>query len=576
MSKPQAPDFRNLFIAMLLSLGIILLWQHYYARPKLEAIRLAEKTQQEAEKAGIKIEKPAETPEQEAQSRKQIIETAQRVRINTPSLHGSIALTGARLDDLTLVKYRTSLAKDSPEEILLSPAGLRHAYFAQWGWSSTDPTLRVPDETSQWQADNLELTAAKPVTLRWDNGQGVVFVLTIAVDENYLFTIDQKVENNSGQTHNIVPYAFLNRSYQQPAQGNIYLHEGPLGVMEGALTEIDYSELKEDGDQSFDNAKGWLGITDKYWLTAMIPDGEQVFKANFTHYEPKTGGERYQVEYLGQAATVASGQSGQYKTRFFAGAKVLGLLDDYATKYNIPLFDRAVDLGVMYFITKPIFIALTTLYSMLGNFGLAILALTVFIKLLLYPLANKSYKSMNEMKRLQPEMLKIRERYLEDKVRMNQEIMGLYKREKVNPASGCLPILIQLPIFIALYKVLFVTIEMRHAPFYGWIHDLSMPDPTNIFTLFGYLPWDAPALLHIGIWPILMFITMVVQQKLNPAPTDPVQARMMNMMPYIFVFLFATAPAGLVIYWAWSNVLSIAQQLLITRDDRAQRKKGKA
>ena len=335
-------------------------------------------------------------------------------------------------------------------------------------------------------------------------------------------------------------------------------------MLAGTLEEIDYDDLREDGPIELPSQGGWLGITDKYWLASLVPDQESELVANFRHYIAE-GQDRYQVDYLRPAMTVPPGETIEVTDRLFAGAKEVGLLDFYANEYGIPLFDRAVDFGWFYFLTKPIFHILHFFYQLLGNYGLAILLLTLLVKLLFYPLANKSYRAMSKMKKLQPEMMRLREQFGDDKMRMNQELMALYKKEQVNPMSGCLPIVVQIPVFFALYKVLFVSIEMRHAPFFGWIQDLSAPDPTSLFNLFGLVPWNPPAFLMIGIWPLLMGATMLLQTKLNPQPADPIQAKVMMLLPLMFIFLFATFPAGLVIYWTWNNVLSVAQQWVIMR-----------
>jgi YidC/Oxa1 family membrane protein insertase len=332
--------------------------------------------------------------------------------------------------------------------------------------------------------------------------------------------------------------------------------------MNNILEDIQYESLRDDGARTFADARGWIGITDKYWLTALVPEAGTMFDAEYKFFK-RGDHDAYQTDLRGSAMEVAVGQTAQTKVRLFAGAKVVERLDDYSAKYDIPLFDRAVDFGMLYFLTRPIFGMMTYFHSLTGNFGVAILLLTCVIKILLFPLASKSMTAMSRMKKLTPKMTELRERYKDDKMKMNQEIMALYKREKVNPVAGCLPLLLQLPVFFALYKVLFVTIEMRHAPFFGWVKDLSALDPTNLFTLFGLIPWDAPAFLHLGIWPIIMCATMVVQQRLNPKPADEIQAMVMNWMPFMFLFLFASFPAGLVIYWAWNNVLSILQQLYI-------------
>jgi YidC/Oxa1 family membrane protein insertase len=386
----------------------------------------------------------------------------------------------------------------------------------------------------------------------------------VAVDENYMFTVTQRVENTGGEAVTLHPYALVSRHGTPQTSGFFILHEGPIGVFDNTLREVDYDELREEGVISQATTGGWIGITDKYWLAAVIPDQNDPVEARFVH-QRSDNIDIYQTDFTGGAVAIGPGETVESTSRIFAGAKRAQLLDHYAQTYNIAHFDRAIDFGWFYFLTKPLFYFLIYIQRYVGNFGIAILVLTVVIKLLFFPLANKSYKAMSQMRRLQPEMLKLRERFGDDKMRLNQEMMALYKREKVSPASGCLPMLIQIPVFFALYKVLFVTIEMRHAPFFGWINDLSAPDPTSIFNLFGLIPVDLPQFLIIGAWPLIMGVTMYLQQKLNPQPPDPMQAKIFMMLPVIFTFMLAQFPAGLVIYWTWNNVLSIIQQWVIMR-----------
>jgi YidC/Oxa1 family membrane protein insertase len=409
------------------------------------------------------------------------------------------------------------------------------------------------------------LTADDPVTLTWTNDAGLKFTRTVAVDENYMFTVTQRVENTSGEAVTLHPYALVSRHGTPQTSGFFILHEGPIGVFDDTLKEVDYDELREEGVISQTSTGGWIGITDKYWLAAVIPaDQAAPIEARFVHHRSDNI-DIYQTDFMGGGVAIGPGETVESTSRIFAGAKRARLLDHYAQTYNIPHFDRAIDFGWFYFLTKPLFYFLIYIQSYVGNFGIAILVLTVVIKLVFFPLANKSYKAMSQMRRLQPEMLKLRERFGDDKMRLNQEMMALYKREKVNPASGCLPMVIQIPVFFALYKVLFVIIEMRHAPFFGWINDLSAPDPTSIFNLFGLIPIDLPQFLTIGAWPLIMGVTMFLQQRLNPQPPDPVQARIFMVLPVVFTFMLAHFPAGLVIYWTWNNVLSIIQQWVIMR-----------
>lgn len=502
-----------------------------------------------------------------APSRKEVLTETPRINIQAPRVHGSISLKGGLFDDITMPEYRETIDPKSPEIDVLLPRGLPNAYFADFGWVAVGNTV-VPSADTLWTADRATVTADAPVTLTWDNGAGLKFSRTISVDRDYMFTIADHVENTGTEPVTLHPYGLISRS-QTPETAQFYiLFEGLLGVLGGSLEEVKYDDLKSKGTIEKTSTGGWTGFTDKYWLSALIPDQKIETKSRFT-YHRENGLDKYQTDFLGGAVTVTPGASVTNTSHLFAGAKVVKLLDDYEATLGIDRFELAIDFGWFYFLTKPIFYILTFIHGYVGNFGVAILLLTVIIKLLFFPLANKSYRAMSKMKLLQPEMLKLRERFGDDKQRMNQEMMALYKREGANPASGCLPMLIQIPVFFALYKVLFVTIEMRHAPFFGWIHDLSAPDPTTIFNLFGLIPWDPtpilPVMLHIGVWPLIMGVTMFLQQKLNPQPADPIQAKIFMFLPLVFTFMLASFPAGLVIYWAWNNLLSIIQQWIIMK-----------
>ncbi|MDA0781140.1 MAG: membrane protein insertase YidC [Rickettsiales bacterium] len=587
-------DTKNLIFAIVLSLIVLFCWQYFYAGPKIEQARKYAQEQQKKklkeaqmmpgneqastaspDDASASIQTPAIYNELRSSDRQKVLEQVKRIKIQTGKLHGSISLKGARFDDLTLADHKIYNDKDADEVALLSPVGLlapknneddpdhEIVYFSEFGWLKGDTSVTVPDAKTIWYSEDTVLTPEKPVTLSWDNNHGLKFFIQIAIDKNFLFTVTKTIENYGSDSYLVFPYGRINR-VKEKEQTFFISHEGAIGAINGKLSEFTYEDLKDDGKVKFDNSSGWLGIADKYWLTTVIPDQEQKFDINFSHFDSK-GQDKYQVDYLGNRIEITPGQTINSKVNLFAGPKEVNKLDEYGEKLNIPLFDRAVDFGVLYFLTKPIYKLLMIFYGFVENFGIAIMMLTVLLKLCLFPLANKSYVSMHHLKRLQPQMLDIKERYKNDKVAMNKAMMDLYKEEKVNPMSGCLPILIQIPIFFALYKVLFVTIEMRHAPFYGWINDLSAPDPTTIFNLFGLLPFDPPQILMVGAWPIIMGITMFLQQKMSPAPTDPVQAKVMKMLPWIFVFLLSTFPAGLVIYWAWNNTLSILQQWVITR-----------
>ena len=489
-----------------------------------------------------------------------------RVTIDSPRLGGSIALTGAVIDDILLKDYREEVEQDSPNITLLNPTGSSNAYIAKFGWSRQKDIV-VPQSDTVWTADRNVLTPDSPVTLSWANGEGLVFEQEFSIDQDFMISVTQRVRNRARESVSLQTYGVIRRFGTPVTLGFYLLHEGLLGIFDKTLTEINYDDLEDDGPVHKNAQGGWLGITDKYWLAAIIPDQEQTVDSNFTMGE-SDGVKTYQADYVGPAIEARPGGIAETSGRLFVGAKELSLLDHYADETNVPNFDLAVDFGWFYFLTKPMFLTLDVLFGWWGNFGLAILSLTLIIKALLFPIANKSYKSMSKMKLLAPKMAELKERFGDDRMRLNQEIMELYKREKVNPAAGCLPIIPQMFIFFALYKVLFVSIEMRHAPFFGWIVDLSAPDPLGVLTLFGLISWQVPAFLaafNIGIWPILMGLSMYAMQKLNPPPPDPMQARIMGMLPIVFTFFLATFPAGLVLYWTWNNLLSIAQQWTIMK-----------
>jgi len=501
----------------------------------------------------------------EGMSRVAALKKGPRVQISSSRLSGSINLTGGRIDDLVLKNFREKLDPTSPEIILLLPTGSERPYYAEFGWLGNG--VKTPNGKTVWQASGSTLSPGKPVTLSWDNGQGMVFERQIVLDENYMFEITQRVKNVTKNSYSLAPYGLVSRSGTPSVLGFYILHEGLVGVLEGALQEVDYDDFEESGPKRFETTGGWLGITDKYWLAALIPNQTTKVKTSFVSHK-RGNNQAYQADFLSPALTVNPGGTIETKSHFFAGAKEKKLLDGYNESLKIDKFDLAIDFGWFWFFTKPFAEALSYFNGVFGNYGIAILVLTVIIKLIFFPLANKSYRAMSKMKALQPKMEELKERFGEDRQRMNTELMNLYKVEKVNPAAGCFPIVIQIPVFFALYKVLFVSIEMRHAPFFGWIHDLSAPDPLGLFTAFGLIPWDVPetlAIVNIGIWPIIMGATMFLQQKLNPTPTDPIQAKIFMFMPFIFTFILAPFPAGLVIYWAWNNILSIAQQWVIMR-----------
>jgi YidC/Oxa1 family membrane protein insertase len=568
-------ESRNMIVAIVLSIAIILGFYYFFELPRMraqqaaiEAQRAAQQTEQVQNAQAPAPSATAPTPSggiaasAAAPTRAEALAASPRIRINSARLTGSIALTGARIDDLVLDDYKLTTDPKSPKIELLNPATGKDAYYAEFGWLSPDSSIAVPGPDTVWQASSNTLTPDQPVTLSWDNGAGLRFERTIALDRNYMFTITQRVVNQGSAAVTFYPYSRILRAGTPYTAGYYILHEGLIGVLGGTLHEIKYKDLAKEGSVKQDTTGGWLGITDKYWLVALAPDQKQTVSAEFVHGE--TGGlPHYQADFRGGAANIAPGAAAESTGRLFAGAKEVKLLEHYRDELGLPLFERAVDFGLLWFLTQPIFWVLDQIYRFIGNFGVAILLLTVMVKLLFLPLANKSYRSMSQMKKLGPKVQQLKERFGDDRQKLNQEMMELYKREKVNPVSGCLPVVIQIPVFFALYKVLFVTIEMRHAPFFGWIHDLSSPDPTTVFNLFGLIPWDPPAMLAIGAWPLIMGVTMFLQQKLNPTPPDPVQAKMFMALPVVFTFMLAKFPAGLVIYWAWNNLLSIAQQRFI-------------
>jgi YidC/Oxa1 family membrane protein insertase len=577
-------DQRNLILAIVLSVAILLSFQFLVVAPPgptpeggtPQTTQQAEKTTQAPPPATAGAPVPPETAGQHAAPsappeavRQELISAGPRVRIETPTLKGSISLVGGRVDDLTLTRYHETIEPNSPQIVLLSPAGSAHPYFADFGWTAAAHDVAQPGPNTLWRASGNVLTPDKPLTLSWDNGAGLRFEQIYTVDRDYMFTVTQRVVNEGGQPVTLSPYGLISRTGTPKVLGYYILHEGLLGVFNGTLKEVDYSDLRKSGTIQQKTTGGWLGITDKYWLVALIPNQDKPVGARFVH-DDKGGIDKYQADFLYNGVTVQPGASAEATSRLFAGAKVVKLLDMYRDQGGVARFDLSVDFGWFYFLTKPLFYALHYISGVTGNFGIAILVLTVAIKLLFFPLANKSYTAMAKMRRLQPEMMQLRERFKDDKQRLNQEMMALYKREGANPMSGCLPIVIQIPVFFALYKVMFVTIEMRHAPFFGWIHDLSARDPTSIVNLFGLMPWDVPALgplqvINIGAWPLVMGLSMFLQQRLNPQPPDPVQAKIFMFMPIIFTFLLAQFPAGLVIYWTWNNMLSIAQQWVIMK-----------
>jgi YidC/Oxa1 family membrane protein insertase len=597
-------DQKNMFLAIGLSLLVILGWQYFIGGPQLERqreearLRQAQQQAQQTTPGTVPqpgtAAQPGATPQPGAgtptipgqptvpgqtQTREAALAASPRVKIETSTIHGSIALRGGRIDDVALIKYRETVDPKSPAIVLLAPSGSPHPFYAQFGWTNAaGGKIKVPDDNTVWtQQGSGALGVGKPVTLTWDNGEGLEFRRTISVDENYLFTLEDTIVNRGADAVTLYPYALISRHGKPEILGYYILHEGLIGVLgDKGPQEVSYSKIESEKQLSFPGVvNAWLGITDKYWAATLLPETNAKLNATFSARDLNNR-KVYQTDYLLDPVTVSAGGTGAAKARLFAGAKEVGLIDNYDRTLNLNRFELLIDWGWFYFITKPMFWMLDFFFRLLGNFGLAILAVTVIIKIVFFPLANKSYASMAKMKAVQPQMMQIRDRYADDKVKQQQALMELYKQERINPLAGCLPILIQIPVFFALYKVLFITIEMRHAPFFGWIKDLAAPDPTTIFNLFGLIPWNphnVPVLgayLMIGVWPIIMGITMWFQMKLNPSPPDPTQKMIFDWMPLIFTIMLASFPAGLVIYWAWNNTLSVLQQSYIMKKHGAK------
>jgi YidC/Oxa1 family membrane protein insertase len=591
-------DQKNTILAIVLSALVLIGWQLYFGLPQVEKQR-----QMQQQQAQERVQPPpgapappttaptqsvpGTTPQAPGQpagipalpmTREAALAASPRVRIETPSVAGSISLKGGRIDDLSLIKYRETVDPHSPPIVLLSPSGSPAPFYSEFGWLvETGSATKVPTSDTVWrQQGGGALAVGRPVTLVYDNGEGLEFRRTITVDEDYLFTIKDEVVNKGASPVTLYPYARISRHGTPPTLGYYILHEGLIGVLgDKGEQKATYKDIESKKTESFVVTNAWLGITDKYWAATLMPDTAARVHAEFA-FAPLGDIKTYQTDYRLDPLTVAPGRTGTADARLFAGAKVVTIVDGYNTQLGLNKFDLLIDWGWFYFITKPMFFALDWIFHRVGNFGVAILILTVLIKILFFPLANKSYASMAKMKAVQPEMMAIRERFADDKMKQQQAMMELYKKEKVNPVAGCLPMVIQIPVFFSLYKVLFITIEMRHAPFFGWIKDLSAPDPLTVFNLFGLIPWDPTVVpvigsfLHLGPWPLIMGVTMWFQMKLNPPPPDPAQKMIFDYMPIIFTFMLAGFSAGLVIYWAWNNTLSVLQQSVIMRKHGAK------
>jgi YidC/Oxa1 family membrane protein insertase len=575
-------DQKNLFLAIGLSILVIVGWQYFYAQPQIERQKQERLANQPSAvpQPGSGMPSVPGTGSQSgngapsvpgatappAVSREAALGGTDRIPIETARLKGSIALKGGRIDDLLLAAYRESIDPKSANIVLFSPVSAPEPYYAEFGWvAGQGVSATLPTADTVWTAGSAKLTETSPLVLTWNNGQGLAFRREIAVDENYMFNVTDTVQNTGGQPVTLFPYSFIRRLGTPVTAGFYILHEGLIGVQGDKLQEVGYADLVKAKTREFkDNKGGFLGITDKYWAAALIPDQAKTHTGRFL--ATMIGNvQSYQADVLLPAETVNAGASASVSTRLFAGAKETRIIDGYASALNLKNFDLMIDWGWFYFLTKPLFTLMDYIYHLVGNFGVAILIVTVFIKALFFPLANKSYSSMARMKAVQPAMADIQVKFKDDRMKQQQALMELYKKEKINPLAGCWPVVIQIPVFFALYKVLFVTIEMRHAPFFGWIKDLAAPDPTSIFNLFGLIPFTVPQMLLVGVWPIIMGITMWLQMKMNPEPTDPIQKQIFSWMPLVFTFMLASFPAGLVIYWAWNNILSVSQQYFIMR-----------
>jgi YidC/Oxa1 family membrane protein insertase len=554
---------RNVIIAVILSTAILIGWSMYFENPdeaQRKRLELQGKTETQTNIQKPETPQTAKTNPTKGISRSDALKETDRVFIENSNLSGSISLRGALIDDIILKNYRETLDKSSKPIVVLSPKKSEDGYFVESGWATTKSDVKVPDNNSVWQIrEGKKLTPASPVTLEWNNREGVVFSKKIEVDDKYLFKITETIRNEKSKTIELFHYSQITKNTKPNTENFYILHEGLIGVVDKNLKEETYSTIEKE-KKTYTGKSGWFGITDKYWMSAIIPESGKSFKGEYSFANS------YKANFIISEPTIANPQKSTSNTlKIFIGAKEVYPIDIYTEKEKIDRFDLSIDWGWFYFITKPLFFVIDYIFKIVGNFGVAIIILTLLVRILFFPLNNYSFKSMAKMKVLQPEMLRIKELYKDDVKRTQQEMMALYKREKVNPLSGCLPILVQIPIFFAVYKMLFVTLEMRHAPFFGWIKDLSAADPTTIFNLFGLIPWNPPSFLMIGVWPILMGITMYFQMKLNPTPPDPIQAKIFAFFPLIMTVMLATFPSGLVVYWTVSNVLTMAQQYYIMK-----------
>ena len=558
-------ETRNVLLAIILSTIVLVFWATFFEAPIVDPTTSENQITKNEDVSSPSIDDNVKEIKNEI-TRNEIINSVNRIKVENENIKGSISLQGAIIDDIIFKNYNETLDGES-KVIFLNPKSSSKEYFIETGWASSgDESIKLPVSDSIWKVKgNSTLTPSSPVTIEWDNGDGLIFTKKIDLDEKFLFKITQSIKNNSNKSYQFYPYAQITRSGKIEGMKIYILHEGFLGVFGDELVEKDYDDIEKEKFTT-SNSKGWLGITDKYWITAIVPEKGKEFKAEFVAKK-----EKYRANYIIKEAKILNpGSSVTSEINTFVAAKEVAVIDGYAEQLGIEKFDLAIDWGWFYFFTKPLFFVIDYFFRLTGNFGLAIVIITALVRLIFFPLANYSFKSMAKMKILQPEMLRLKELHKDDKAKLQQEMMALYKREKVNPISGCLPVLIQIPFFFAIYKMLYVTLEMRHQPFFGWIKDLSERDPTSIFNLFGLIPWDPPTFLMIGAWPILMGVSMWIQQKLNPTPPDPIQAKIFMFFPIFLTIILAPFPSGLVVYWTVNNILTIAQQWVIMRGTKVK------
>ena len=563
-------DNKNVFVAIALSMSVLLFWGAFFETPKSQieqktSSQIQEKTENSITPSANQAPSINQLTVEKKVSRDESINNSDRIRIENENIIGSISLEGGLIDDISFKNHKQKVEGSKNIEFL-NPAQTENGFYAESGWASIGNKIKVPTKNSKWKVEgNKVLTDRSPIILKWNNNEGVIFKKKIELDEKYLFKISQEIQNNSSQSVELYPYAQITRNKVPDDIQNFYIsHEGFIGVFDDELKEDDYDDI-EDNKIVRETNEGWLGITDKYWMTVLVPEAGKNFKSTYQYNDS------FKANYIiNEPVKINANSSGVNSLRLFVAAKEVETIDAYAENQNIKKLDLVIDWGWFYFFTKPLFFVIDYLFKFSGNFGFAIVLITLAIRALFFPLANFSFRSMAKMKAVTPEMQRLKELHKDDKVKLQQEMMALYRKEKINPASGCLPVLIQIPFFFAIYKMLFISLEMRHQPFFGWIKDLSAADPTSIFNLFGLIPWDPPSFMIIGIWPILMGASMWVQQKLNPAPADPIQAKIFAFFPLFLTIILASFPSGLVVYWTVNNILTIAQQWVINKNTKVK------